>query len=44
MKEESGGKEVDQLLVIYNYVTEIILYLILLFILSQWRDLRIGEM
>jgi len=42
MKEESGGKKVDQFWEIYMW--ERTLYLILSFILSQWRDLRIGVM
>jgi len=40
MKEESGGRKVDQFRDLC--VRERTLYLILLFILSQWRDLRIG--
>jgi len=47
IKEESGGKiEVDHAVLreLYRYVTERTLYLILSFILSQWRDLRIGVM
>jgi len=40
MKEESGGKKVDQFREIYMWEREP-LYLILSFILSQWRDFRI---
>jgi len=45
MKEESGGKKVDQFLRDL-YVTEIerTLYLMISFILSLWRDFRIGVM
>jgi len=43
MKEESGGKMVDHAVASLRdlYVRERTLYLILSFILSQWRDLRI---
>jgi len=37
MKEKSGGKKVDQFW--ETYMWERTLYLILSFILSQWRDL-----
>jgi len=40
-KEENGGKKADQFREIYMFEREP-LYLILLFILSQWRDSRIG--
>jgi len=43
MKEDSGGKKVNQFLRDL-YVRERILNLILSFILSQWRDLRIRVM
>jgi len=42
VKEKSEGKKVNQFLEIY--ICERDLYLILSFILSQWRDLWIGVM
>jgi len=42
-KEESGGKKVDQF-ERFRAICERTLYLIISFILSQWRDLRIGVM
>jgi len=44
MKEESGGKKVDQYCEIYMWERERTLYLILSFVLNQWRYSRIGIM
>jgi len=44
MKEENEGKKVDHAVLRNLYVREKTIYLILSFIFSQWRDLRIGVM